>query len=169
MTASPTVFYGLTSLGVVHTLISLLALVCGIWALVRTREIRLDNRLGQTYIVTTFLTAVTGLFLFQHGGFGPPHILSILTLVALTVGTVAATTNFYKSWSRYVQVLAYSVTILFHFIPGFTETLTRLPLGAPLVASPDAPVLQPIFGTLFLVFLVGAWFQFRWLKAGRPA
>jgi uncharacterized membrane protein len=167
MNASPTVLFGLTALGVFHTLISLVAVVSGIWALARDKQIRLDNRLGQTYLVSTLVVAVSGLGIFQHGGFGPPHALSILTLLALAVGTVAATTNFYKSWSRYLQALAYSVTVLFHAIPGVTESLTRLPLGAPLVASADAPIFQPIYGALLLLFLVGAGLQLRWLRAAK--
>lgn len=59
---------GLTTLGVFHTAISLVAVVCGFWALARDKEILLSNRLGQTYLVTTFISAVTGLGIFQHGG-----------------------------------------------------------------------------------------------------
>ena len=68
-----------------------------------------------------------------------------------------------------MQALAYSSTVFFHAIPGVTESLTRLPLGAPLLASAEAPIFQPIYGAFFLAFLVGAWFQFRWLGASRPA
>lgn len=46
MTASPSVLFGLTALGVFHTGISLVAVVSGIWALVRDKQIRLDDRLG---------------------------------------------------------------------------------------------------------------------------
>ena len=164
---------GLTTLGVIHTAISLVAVVSGFWALARYPEITVRNRLGQTYLVTTLLTAVTGLGIFQHGGFGPPHALAILTLLALAVGTAAAVTGVFGRWSRYVQAVSYSATILFHMIPGFTESLTRLPPGQPLLPNAEAPAFGPIYGVLLLLFLVGLAFQLRWLRAAeatkRPA
>jgi uncharacterized membrane protein len=160
--------FGLTSLGVVHTAISLVAVVCGFWALARDKEISTQNSLGRTYLVTTLLTAVSGLFIFQHGGFGPPHVLSILTILALAVGGVAALTSTFGGWSRYVQAICFSATMLFHMIPGFTETLTRLPLSQPLLPNADAPELKPIAGALLLLFVIGLVLQLRWLR-GRTA
>src|SRR5205807_2972772 len=77
---------GLTTLGVFHAAIRLVAVVCGIWAFARYKKISLNNRLGQLYLASTLITAVTALGIFQHGGFGPPHALAVLTLVALAVG-----------------------------------------------------------------------------------
>jgi uncharacterized membrane protein len=155
--------FGLTQLGIFHTLLGLIALVCGFWALVRYREILLTNRLGQVYLLTTLVTAVTSLGIFQHGGFGPPHGLAILTLLALALGTLAAVSTLFGRRSRAVQATAYSSTILFHLIPGFTETLTRLPAGSPLVATQEDPIFQIIYGILFVLFLIGLTLQLRWL------
>lgn len=155
--------FGLTTLGLVHTLISLIAIVAGVWALARHREISPREPLGRAYLVCTLLAAATALGIFRHGSFGPPHGLAILTLLALAVGTVAALTGFFGRWSRYVQAIAYTATFLFHMIPGFTESLTRLPPGQPLLAGPEAPEFKPIYGTLLLVFIVGLTLQLRWL------
>jgi uncharacterized membrane protein len=157
--------FGLTPLGIVHTAISLVAVVAGFWALARDKEISAHNTLGRTYLVTTLITAATGLGIFQHGGFGPPHALSILTLLALAVGTVAAFTGAFGGWSRYVQAIGFSATMLFHMIPGFTESLTRLPPGQPLLPNAEAPELKPIAGVLLLLFVVGLGFQLRWLRS----
>ena len=157
--------FGLTTLGVFHTAISLVAVVCGFWAVVRDKEISPRNRLGQTYLVTTLVTAVTGLGIFQHGGFGPPHALSVLTILALAIGTVAAVSRVFGRASRYVQVISYSSTLFFHMIPGVTETSTRLPPSAPLVASPDEPVLKVVALVLLVIFLIGLTLQIRWLRA----
>ena len=48
--------FGLTSIGVVHTAISLVALVTGAWSLARDREISPSTGLGQLYLWTTVLT-----------------------------------------------------------------------------------------------------------------
>ena len=115
---------GLTTLGVIHTAISLVAVVCGFWALARYKEITTQSSLGRTYLVTTLLTALTGLGIFQHGGFGPPHALAILTLLALVVGFAASVTGALGRRARYLQAVCYSATMLFHMIPGFTAVVS---------------------------------------------
>ena len=161
--------FGLTPLGIAHTAISLVAIVSGIWALARHGQISPREPLGRTYLVCTLLAAATALGIFRHGSFGPPHGLAILTLLALAVGSVAAFTGVFGGWSRYVQAMAYSATFLFHMIPGFTESLTRLPPSQPLLPGPDAPAFGPIYGVLLLVFVVGLVLQLRWLRRGSPA
>ena len=48
---------GLTPLGVIHTLFSLVAIVSGIVSLMQSKEISAKSRAGQTYLVTTLITA----------------------------------------------------------------------------------------------------------------
>src|SRR5262245_60333472 len=128
---------GLSPLGLFHTAVSLIALVSGFVALFRDKEISPRNRLGRTYLVATLVTAVTALGIFRHGGFGPPHALAIMTLAALAVGAAASYSGLFGGWARYVETACYSATFLFHLIPGFTETLTRFPAGAPIAASAE--------------------------------
>jgi uncharacterized membrane protein len=163
---APTGWLGLTSLGTVHTAISLVAVAAGLWSLWRYREITLRTGLGQVFVWTTVLTCLTGFGIFQHGGFGKPHVLGIVTLVALAVGAMAGRGMRFGRGARYVEAAAYSASFLFHWIPAFTETLTRLPLGAPLLSSPDAPQLKAITGVLFLLYLVGVGLQVRRLRGG---
>lgn len=148
---------GLTNLGVVHTAISLVAVVTGFQSIVRRREITAKDRVGQVYLVATVLTAVTGLGIFQHGGFGPPHVLSILTLAAVAGGL-------WFGGSRRLQAFFFTTTLFFHMIPGFTETLTRLPAGHPVFASQEDPGLKPIQITLAVLYVIGLTIQLRWLK-----
>lgn len=157
--------FNLSSFGVVHTAIGLSALMAGLWALARDREIRLDNGLGRFYVVTTLFTALTGLGIFRHGGFGPPHVLAILTVLALGVGALAALTPVLGRASRYVATASFTITVLFHFIPGFTESLVRLPPGKPFARSPEDPVLLPIFGTLFVLYAIGLALQLRRIRS----
>lgn len=154
----------MTFFGALHTVIGLVALLCGFVALARDREISAKNRLGQVYLATTLITALTALGIFHHGGWGPPHVLAVLTLVALAVGTVAATSPLFGRASRYVQAISYSSTILFHMIPGVTESSTRLPPGAPLIASRESPILQAVYLVLLAALLVGITLQLRWLR-----
>lgn len=156
---------GLTTLGVVHTVISLVAVACGLSVLAREREISTQTLLGRIYLVTTLLTVLTALGIFQHGGFGPPHVFALLTLLALAVGFAASKTGVLARRSRVLQAVCYSTTMLLHLIPGLTETLTRLPLGDPLFANAQDPRLRPIFGALFVLYALGLFLQLRWLRA----
>lgn len=160
---------GLTPLGAIHTAISLVAVAAGIIALVRDKQITPRNTVGKVYIVTTVLTCLTGFFIFQHGGFGKPHALGIITLVVLGVAAVAGYTKLYGRASRYIETVAYSLTFFFHLIPGITETSTRLPPGAPLASGPDAPGLQIAAAVLFVAFLIGAYLQVRMLRGAPTA
>ena len=157
--------FGLTALGAFHTAISLVAVVAGFWAFARDKEIVPTNRLGQLYLAATAITAATGLMIFEHGGIRTGHKVSILTLVALAIGTVAAKTGVFGRASRYVQAAGYSITMLFHLIAGTAETLTRLPPGAPLVTAANAFIFKDIISGLCLLFLIGLGFQLRWLRA----
>lgn len=156
---------GLTPLGVFHTAFALVALVCGFLALIRYKEISPQNRIGQAYVLMTAVTAATSLGIYQHGGFGPQHILAILTLAALGGGTLGALTTWFGRASREIQAISYSSTILLHLIPGVTEALTRLPPDKPWVASPTEPVMGIVFVLLFVAFIAGVWLQIRWLRA----
>jgi hypothetical protein len=160
---------GLTSLGVVHTAISLVAVATGLAALVAWREIPPRSRLGQVYVWTTALTCLTGFGIFQHGGFGAPHALGILTLLVLGLALLAGRTALFGRAARYVETLGMSTTFFFHMVPGFTETFTRLPAGAPLFTGPDDPGLQKVLAVCFVVYLVGVGLQVWRLRGQRPA
>lgn len=150
-------------LGWFHTLMGVVALLSGAYTLVKFKEILLQTRSGQIYLATTLLTAVTALFIFQRGEFGPGHALAVMTLLALAVGTVAATSKLFGKWSRYLQALSYSATLLFHCVPAVTDGLLRLPVGDPVLTSLTDPVFKILYLGLLLAFLVGVTFQLRWI------
>lgn len=159
--------FGLTPLGIVHTLISLVAVAAAIIAFVRDGRIIAGNTVGRTYIITTVLTCLTGFGIFQHGGFGKPHVLGIVTLVVLGIAWLARNKSLFGRASPYVETVGYSLTVFFHMIPAVTETTTRLPLAAPLLPNADAPQLVVATGVMFVVFLIGATLQVRAMLAGR--
>jgi len=149
---------GLTNLGIIHTAISLVAVGAGIVAFFRDKEINSRTGLGRLYIWTTVLTCLSGFPIMQHGGFGKPHALGVITLIVLVVAALAGKAKFGGA-SRYVEVVSYSATFFFHMIPTMVETTTRLPVSAPLVKDRDGPELQTATGVLFLLFLIGAGLQ----------
>ena len=58
----------------------------------------------------------------------------------------------------------YSLTFFFHWIPGITETTSRLPPGAPLTTGPDDPRVQGAVGVAFVLFLIGATLQVKRMR-----
>lgn len=158
----------LSSLGILHTAISLVAVLAGIAAFIRHFGITAATLSGRVYIVTTILTCVSGFFIFAHGGFGKPHALGIITLLVVAIAIVAHQRSRQRRGAIMIETVAYSLTFYFHMIPAMTETATRLPAAAPLLDSPDAPALQVTSAVLFVIFLLGARRQLRRLRnAGR--
>ena len=148
----------MSSLGALHTVISLVALAAGCVALVRFQAINPKTADGKVYVVTTALTSLTSLGLFRHGGFGPAHGVAIFTLVLLGVAAAGTAQVFGKS-SRYVETIAYSTTFFFHMIAAVNETAVRLPVGTPLAADANAPILQVMSGLVSVLFLIGVGLQ----------
>lgn len=152
---------GITPFGMVHTVISLIAVAAGVVALVRHGEINSRITSGRIYLIMTVLTCLTGFFIFQHGGFGKPHALGILTLLVMAIAFSAEQGNWYGRLSAYVSVVGYSMTLFFHMIPAITETATRVPPSQPLASGPEAQLIQACVGLAFLMFLIGAALQVR--------
>ncbi len=151
-------------IGWFHIAMGIIALSSAGFTLAKFKEISLQTRSGQIYLVTTLITAGTALAIFQHGEFGPGHVLAVLTLLALAVGTVAATMKPFGKLSRQVQAVSYSATLLFHSIPAVTDGLLRRPPGDPVLTSIEDPILKMCYLGLFVLFLVGVSLQLRWIR-----
>lgn len=151
----------MSPLGWFHTAVGAFALLCGIYTLFRHKEILLTNRSGVLYLLATLVTASTALLIYARGTFGPAHGLAILTLAALLVGTVAASTTLFGKLSRYIQAISYSATLLFHMIPAITDGLLRLPVGSPVLDSFESPVLKGFYLAFLLMYMFGVSLQVR--------
>ena len=151
----------LTPLGTFHTIVSLVAVVSAVVALAREGQISRKSGIGRLYIWSLVITCVTGLPIFRSGTVGPPHILGVLTLAALAVAAAAGKTQLFGRVSAYVETIAYSVTVFFLSISTVTETLTRLPPSAPVIASPAAPIFKTLYLGLFVLFVIGVARQIR--------
>ena len=157
----------ITPFGWFHTAISLVSLFGGLYALLRYHDIRYATPLGKTYTWFTIATCLTSFFLMRTGKLSEAHGLTVLTLIVLAAALLLGRNAVLGSWRHVASSLAFTLTVYFHFIPGYTETLTRVPIGAPLVSGPQDPLLQKLVGGTFLVFLVGMALQVRALRRGR--
>ena len=92
---------------------------------------------------------VSGFGIFQRGGFNEAHLMGVLTLVVVGMALLPLRMR----WWPYAQTVLWALTLLFHMVPGMTETFTR-PLDAPLFTGPDDPTLPAAVGGMFGVFAV---------------
>ena len=159
----------LIPIGWFHLAMGIIALVSGGITLVKFKEISLQNRSGQIYLVTTLITAGTALVIYQHGGFTPGHALAVMTLLALAVGTLTEKLKPFGRRSRQVQAFSYSATVLFHFFPAATDGFMRLPIGDPIATSINDPILRWTFRGLIVLFLIGVTLQLRWIRRQQAA
>ncbi len=151
-------------LGWFHTIMGIVALGSGALTLYRHKEISFVTRSGLIYLVTTLITAVTALMIYQRGVFGPGHLLAVATLGALALGTLAASVKPFGKWSRHIQALSFTATLLFHCVPAVTDALLRLPVGNPVLSSFEDPFLKMCYLALLALFLIGITFQLRWIQ-----
>ena len=156
--------FRLTPLGLFHTLVSLVAVVTAFMALYKDGKISPRTPIGRAYLVSLWITTLTGFPIFRHGSIGPPHIVGAITVVVLLLAALAGKTGAFGRASAFVETVGYSTSVLLLMIPTVTETLTRVPPSMPWVASPEAPIFPVLYSVLLVLFLVGLSWQLRRLR-----
>jgi hypothetical protein len=155
----------LSTLGIIHTAISIAPLLLGGYALVTRGRIAPDDRLGRAYIATMLASIVTSFGLSSTGSLGPGHVLGVIAILLMGFATWP------PAWLGravpYLRTLAMSASYLILLIPGTVETLTRVPVGSPIASrGPESPQVQAVLGVWLLLFLVGsAWQALRIRRA----
>ena len=146
-------------IGWIHTILGTLAILVALFIIVNQGYIKSTNNLGKFYIIATLITASTALMLYKNGGFNLAHVLAILTLVAIFLGISSEKYNIF-GFSKYVQAMSYTGSILFHLIPGIAEVNKRLPINNPMGLS----VLDPINIRYYLIFtvIIGLTIMIQW-------
>lgn len=160
----------ITIFGWFHTIIGIVALLSGVYSLIKFRVIRYADTTGKIYLFCTLLAAASALGLYNATGeFNKAHILAILTLAALAAGRVAETTNLFRQFSDYIQAISYTATFLFHMIPAITDGLMRLPVTDPIVKDVEDPLLKQFYLAFLISYLVVLALQLIWLRKQQKA
>jgi hypothetical protein len=159
--------FGLTQLGVVHTLISIVAVGAGIVAFARYGSISLRTGTGRFYVWMTVLTCVTGFPIFKTGAFGPAHATGVIVLVLLAFAALLEKRAILGAASRTFETVTYTATFFLHMVPAINETTTRVPPSAPLASGPNDPLILALVSIAFVGFVIGAAVQVVRLRAER--
>ena len=157
----------ITLFGWFHTIVGIAALVFGVYSLAKFKVIQSSEFTGKIYLACTLIAAISALFIYHRDGFGPAHMLAVLTLLAVLVGAVAEKTNVFGKFSQYLQAISYTGTFLFHMIPAITDGLTRLPADAPIVTSIEDPLLLGFYMAFLSTYVIGVIAQIIWLRKRR--
>jgi uncharacterized membrane protein len=157
----------LSPLGIIHTVISILALIVAFIALFRDGKINPGNTVGKWYVALTVLTCLTSFGIMKTGHFTPAHGLSVLVLLLLPLGIYAH--RLFKTRGEKIQIIVMTTTLMLSFIPAITETLTRLPVSGPIAAGPDASVVKMSLLGLVIIAIVGIFYQLRKSRPTSPS
>lgn len=159
----------LSVLGIVHTAISLVPVVAGLYSFAKYRSIQPATRSGKVYLGGLLLAVLTAFGLSSTGGFNPGHALGILALLAVS-GSLLIPRLSFLGWARpYLATFGLSFSFFLTLVPGINETLTRLPAGQPLASGPEHPLVQGTLLAWVVIFLAGFVFQAWALRAQKQA
>ena len=147
-------------LGWVHTILGISALLIGFYSLAKYKFIKARNLSGEIYLFFTLIVAISSLFIYHQGGFGPAHFMGVLAVVAVVVGFVTEKKKIFGNFSPYIETIAYTSTFLFHVLPAITDGLRRLPPSNPFIDSFEDPLLLNFFLLFTSMYIVGLGIQF---------
>lgn len=157
----------LSPLGVVHTAISLVPIVAGLYSCVRHRAIEPATPSGKVYLVGLVLSVLTAFGLSSTGGFNPGHAVGIVALLAVIGGLLAPRLAFLGRLRPYAAAFGMSFSFFLLLVPGIAETLTRLPAAHPLADGPQSPWVRVALLSWVVIFLVGIVLQGRAIRSRR--
>ena len=157
----------LSILGIIHTAISILALLAAYYALYRFGKIDPKTGAGKSYIWLTVITCISGLPIMKLGHPTAGHYLAIIILILLPIGIYVQQLRVMGKLAGYIQVVIMSTTLFLSMIPLIVESLTRLPISHPIASGPDDPLLQKMLTGLMIIYVIGVIYQLVKLKASR--
>lgn len=152
---------GLSSLGIFHTIIGIIAIIAALVSFVKHGKINLAALSGKIYFYGTIITSITALGLSKHGGFNPGHVFSIFILILV----LEAYFLYYKKKgnirTRFFENFCLSFSFFLSLVPTVNETFTRVPIGHPLAKDISDPVIGKTLLLLLVLFIAGSIYQFR--------
>jgi hypothetical protein len=131
-----------------HVLMSLIGIVSGILvfsAILRNRWLAVWH---QIFIFTTLITSVSG-FLFPSASFGPPHVIGVISVMALAVAMFARLAG---RWMN-VYLISSLFALYLNVFVGVVQAFQKLPsLHALAPTQSEAPfvVCQMLLLALFV-------------------
>jgi hypothetical protein len=158
----------LSTLTVVHVIISLIAIVAGLIVMFGMLGSKLQAGLTAIFLLFTILTSATGFvippFLFEKTL--PSHMIGILSLVLLAIACIALyVTKLSGPW-RWIYVLTALISLYLNVFVLVIQSFLKVPALTAL--APGNPPSGPVFAVaqglvlvFFVVMIIGVWRRFR--------
>ena len=151
----------LSNLGIFHTVIGVAAIAAAVTGFIKSGKIDLKKLPGKMYFYLTLITSLTALGISHVKGVNPGHILSLLIIVLIAVAYFLSAKKQGNNRARYVENFFLSFSFFLSMLPTVNETFTRIPVGHPLAAGPNDPLIGISILLLFIMLIAGSVLQFR--------
>ena len=152
-----------------HTLLSLVAILAGIFVMSMLVKNRRPDVWTLTFLVTMIATDVTG-FLLPAPKFPlPSHIFGIISLVFLALALLAHYAFHFTGAWRGIYAAGMGIAVYLNFFVLVTQLFLKVPaLHALAPNAPDNPEL-PFLIAQVIVLAIFVWLTWRAVKNFRPA
>jgi hypothetical protein len=156
--------FDITTLTLVHTVISIVAIAAGLVVVGGLiAGVRIDGWTG-IFLVTTALTSITGFF-FPFTALLPSHKVGIISLIVLPVVIAARYWKQLTGAWRGTYVVGTIIVLYLNFFVLIVQLFRRIP--ALIVAAPKQTE-PPFVLTQLLVLALFAWLSFAAFRRFRP-
>ena len=153
-------FGGISYIGWFHTILGSAAILVGLYLLIKDRFIFMNTKLTNFYLLSTFFTCVSSLFLYAGtGSFNVAHLLSVITILAIFFVLALQKVNLFGFLTVYLKQLALTGTVFFSMLPTTAEVLQRLPPDDPFASSIEDPLVQSFYMAYVGIFGIFAIYQ----------
>ena len=153
-------FGGISYVGWFHTILGSAAILVGLYLLIKDRFIFMNTKLTNFYLLSTFFTCVSSLFLYAGtGSFNVAHLLSVITILAIFFVLALQKFNLFGFLTVYLKQLALTGTVFFSMLPTTAEVLQRLPPNDPFASSIEDPLVQSFYMAYVGIFGIFAIYQ----------
>jgi uncharacterized membrane protein len=164
----------MTPIGFLHVVAAVVAMIAGALVLLLPgKGGRRHRQLGWTWVVAMLVLNGTALAIYRlFGGFGPFHVMALLSFGTLAVGVTSATRarrhRLHRNpaaRSMWVERHYYWMTFSYAgLVAAFaSETITRLPATRP-AGAPGMSFALAVAGATCLVLVVAS----RWIRRAAP-
>lgn len=148
---------------IIHTLISLVGIFTGFVVMFGLLAGKRLDGWTKWFLITTVATSVTG-FGFPLHHFGAPHVVGIISLLALAVAIYARYPRQLAGRWRWIYVVTAMIALYLNVFVGVVQAFQKIPAlnaMAPTQTEPPFKLTQLVVLALFIVLTIVAAIRFR--------
>jgi hypothetical protein len=136
-----------------HVVISLIGIVTGSIVLFGMLAGKRLDVWTAIFLATTVLTSVTG-FLFPIARIGPPHIVGVISLVALAIAILALYVYRLEGAWRWIYVVTAVLSLYLNVFVGVVQAFQKLSFLEPLAPTQSEPPFLIAQATVLGIFVL---------------